>query len=82
MHNFSSLLFSDAFVEKKKANAAMLIDVRRGIKEKLSRFARKIWRAEKELPFCGLVGGGPRIRAGSADLPGPTICQRSVCFVD
>lgn len=35
----------------------MLIEVRRGKKGKLSRFAKKIRRAERGLPFCGLVEG-------------------------
>lgn len=72
-----------AFVDIKKAKAAMLIEVRRGKKEKLSRFAKKIRCAERELPFCGLVEGKKnKIRTGSGDLPGPAICQRSVRFVD
>ena len=52
-----SLLLVSAFC-RIAAKATMLIEVRRGKKKKkLSRFARKIWRPERELPFCKPVGG-------------------------
>lgn len=62
--------FVSAFVEIKQGKAAMLIEVRRE-KKKSSRFAEKIQRTERELPFCGLVEGKKKTKLGLAAVTSP-----------
>lgn len=77
------LLLISAFVgKKKKAKAAMLIEVRRE-KTKSSQDLPERFGVKKRAAILWTCGGEKnKIRAVGGDLPGSSICQRSVRFVD
>ncbi len=53
----SSLLFMAAFVEIKKAKAAVLIEVRREKRKSSQDLPKRFSMLKEKLPFCGLVEG-------------------------
>ncbi len=71
-----------AFIEIKKAKAAVLIEVRREKRESSQDLPKRFGALKENCHFAELWREKNTIRAGGGDLPGPAICQRSVRFVD